>query len=254
MTIDTSAHHSEGADNPSEAVRAPRRRERLRDMTVTEIKDLAWAQIAETGAYSLSLRAIARDMGMTSSALYRYFPSRDQLLGVLAKDAFSSLADRLEEAEAEVDKRRSDATQRCMEIFRAYRGWALEHPTEYALIYLQPAPGLEGLDAQAKAEMLRGDDVLFRIMTSATGSAGLRPRPLDPRVAKKLRARFRTWTEHQYVGLPPEALAACMFAWTQLHGAISLELMGKYPEALLPADELFDQQLSMMLAGMFSPS
>jgi AcrR family transcriptional regulator len=220
---------------------------------VAEIKDLAWAQIGESGASSLSLRAIARDMGMTSSALYRYFPSRDHLLGALAKDAFASLADRLEEVEAKIDKRPPDAAKRCADLFHAYRGWALEHPTEYALMYLSPVPGLEGFDPGVKAEMHRGDDVLFRIMTTAIGSSGLQPRPLALHVAKRLRAQFRTWTEHEYVGLPPEAMAACMYAWTQLHGAISLELLRKYPEPLLPADALFDQQLSMMLAAMFSP-
>src|ERR1700756_3222700 len=79
-----------------------RRRERLRQTTVAEIKALAWQQIAEAGAPSLSLRAIARDMGMTSSALYRYFPSREVLLTALIKDGFASLADALEAAEAEV--------------------------------------------------------------------------------------------------------------------------------------------------------
>ena len=246
MTIDTPAA-------TSEPVPTPRRRDRLRDLTVSEIKELAWAQIAESGASSLSLRAIAREMGMTSSALYRYFPSRDHLLGDLAKDGFASLADRLEEVEAKLDKGPPDAAKRCAELFHAYRKWALGHPTEYALMYLSPVPGLEGLEPDVKAEMHRGDDVLFRIMTTAIGMAGLKPRPLAPHVAKKLRAQFRTWIEHEYVALPPEAMAACMFAWTQLHGAISLELMRKYPDALLPADELFDQQLTMMLGGMFSP-
>ena len=109
---------------------------------LAEIKSLAWAQIAESGAAALSLRGIARDMGMTSSALYRYFPSRDQLLTALARDGFTSLADALEAAEADALKRSEPLNERFLRTVRAYRAWCLAHPSEYALMFGTPGPGL----------------------------------------------------------------------------------------------------------------
>jgi AcrR family transcriptional regulator len=80
----------------------------------------------------LSLRAIAREMGMTSSALYRYYESRDQLVDALAAGAFASLADGLEQAEESGAEERWD--ERSLEVFRSYRRWALAHPTECGVV------------------------------------------------------------------------------------------------------------------------
>jgi AcrR family transcriptional regulator len=292
VTIDTSsAHHlAEGAPT--------RRRERLRQTTVAEIKVLAWRQIAEAGAPSLSLRAIARDMGMTSSALYRYFPSRDVLLTALIRDGFASLADALEAVEASIDSEgeggRGSATsatsattagsagsarlgtsagsagsagtagsagsagtagsagsgERFIRIVRAYRAWALSHPSEYALIFGTPVPGLEVHDLDVKEELIRGVNVLFRCMIAGVQRGAIRPPALQGPGAGKLRVKLRAWGMAEAPGLPPAALAGCLFAWTQLHGAISLELFGHMPEEVLPADELFEQQMRQVLVAL----
>jgi AcrR family transcriptional regulator len=226
-----------------------RRRDRLRLSTVAEIKTLAWQQIAEAGAPSLSLRAIARDMGMTSSALYRYFPSRDLLLTALIKDGFASLADALEAVEAQVAGV-ADGGERFIRLVRAYRGWALGHPSEYALIFGTPVPGLEVHDPAVKVELLRGVNVLIRCMIDAVQRGLIQPPPLQGPGAGRLRAKLRAWGADEAAGLPPAALAGCLFAWTQLHGAISLELFGHMPEAVLPADELFEQQMRQVLLAL----
>ena len=282
VTIDTSsAHHlAEGAPT--------RRRGRLRQTTVAEIKVLAWRQIAEAGAPSLSLRAIARDMGMTSSALYRYFPSRDVLLTALIRDGFASLADTLEAVEASIDsegeggrgpggsattagsarsatsattagsaRSATSATsatsagsgERFIRIVRAYRAWALSHPSEYALIFGTPVPGLEVHDLDVKEELIRGVNVLFRCMIDGVQRGAIRPPALQGPGAGKLRAKLRAWGMAEAPGLPPAALAGCLFAWTQLHGAISLELFGHMPEEVLPADEFFEQQMRQVLVA-----
>jgi AcrR family transcriptional regulator len=221
-------------------VTTPRRRDRLRTATLEEIKSLAWSQIAESGA-ELSLRAIARDMGMTSSALYRYYESRDQLLDALARDAFTSLADALEEAE------RIDGS--FLPLMRAYRRWALGHPTEYTLMFGVAAPHLDRHEPLTMAEMQRGVDVLFRCMTRGL-EAGLCPPPLTPSVEKRLRTKLKRWKETAPHGLTPEAQAACMYVWTQLHGAISLELSDHLPPDLEPADELFEHIMSETLRAI----
>jgi len=237
----------------------PSRRDRVRNATLAEIKALAWAQIAESGAAALSLRAIARDMGMTSSALYRYFTSREQLLSALAQDGFASLADHLEAAEAEPEGTEPEGTQpagietdraggnRFMRVVRAYRRWALDHPTEYALTFGSPVPGLECHVPEVKAEMERGVAVLLRVMIAGLRAGLIHPPPLVGAGEPALRAKLALWGSTIDEELSPESLGACMFAWTQLHGAISVELFGHMPPDLMPADELFEYQMREVL-------
>src|SRR5581483_3231935 len=107
-------------------------RERARAELTREIKVAARRQLAAVGADGLSLRAVARELGMVSSALYRYFPSRDDLLTALIIDAYDSLGEAAEAADAES----ADAApaQRWVAVCEAVRAWALAHPHEYALI------------------------------------------------------------------------------------------------------------------------
>src|ERR1700704_5827414 len=114
-------------------------RARARIEVTAAIKDEARRQLAAEGASKLSLRAVARELGMVSSALYRYFPSRDDLLTSLIVDAYDSLGEAAECALAETEKK--DHVERGIAVCRAVREWALGHPHEYALIYGSPVPG-----------------------------------------------------------------------------------------------------------------
>jgi AcrR family transcriptional regulator len=225
----------------------------LRQATLAEIKRLAWAQIARSGAAALSLRAVAREMGTTSSALYRYFPSRDQLLTALARDGFTSMADTLEAAETESAARSETAHDRFMRVVAVYRAWSLAHPSEYALMFGTPVPGFEVYAPDVHEEMVRGVNVLFRVMIAGVQSGGLKPPPLTGPGAAKVRAKLRRWQAHEGEVLPPAALAACLFAWNQLHGAIALEVFGHVPAELVPLDDLFDQQMRQLLAALGCP-
>lgn len=103
------------------------------------IKEAATRQLAETGAAALSLRAVARDLGLASSALYRYFPSRDALLTVLIVDAFNAVGAAAESGAAAAAP--ADPGARWLAACRAVRQWALAHPHEFALVYGSPVPG-----------------------------------------------------------------------------------------------------------------
>src|SRR6185437_16774203 len=118
-------------------------RERARAQLTREIKEEARRQLAAGGAQQLSLRAVARELGMVSSALYRYFPSRDELLTALIIDAYDALAAAAEAASAEPP----DARGRWRAACGAVRNWARAHPHEYALIYGSPVPGYQAPQA-----------------------------------------------------------------------------------------------------------
>ncbi len=114
-------------------------RARVRAELTAEIKASARRQLAVEGASALSLRAIARELGMASSAIYRYFASRDELLTALIIDAYIDVADQIDAADAACE--RSDRRGRFVAIAHALRSWAVTNPNEYALIYGTPVPG-----------------------------------------------------------------------------------------------------------------
>src|ERR1700749_2644516 len=120
---------------------SPTARERARAELTREIKEEARRRLAETGAPELSLRAVARELGMVSSALYRYFPSKDDLLTALIIDAYNAVGDVAEQAAAGAGAQPRAAW---LAVCHAIRAWALEHPHEYALIYGSPVPGDRG--------------------------------------------------------------------------------------------------------------
>lgn len=214
----------------------------MRTATVAEIKRLAWEQVAEGGALGVSLRAIARSMGMASSALYRYFGGYEELLSELICDGFTSLADTLEAAEAGLPEGTSTA-ERWHILGHAYRRWALAHATEYALIF---SKSQEDVAEPTKAEHNRAMAVLFRCMIFGLASGDLDPANLLP-LPPGLESQLAEWQAHLGLPLRPADLAGCLFAWTQIHGAISLELFNQLPPMLFPADALFDQHLNSVL-------
>ena len=116
-------------------------RERVRAELTREITDVARAQLATEGAGGLSLRAVAREMGMVSSAIYRYFSSRDDLLTALIVDGYNAIGEAAEQANAAYAA--GDYAGRWLAVCRAIRDWALAHPHEYALVYGSPVPGYQ---------------------------------------------------------------------------------------------------------------
>src|SRR5665811_2077013 len=115
-------------------------RQLARAATAARITDVARSQLAEVGASGLSLRAVAREMGLASSALYRYFPHRDALLTALIIDAYDALGAAGERSYAAAARAGTDPGGQWLQVCRACRRWALAHPHEFALVYGSPVP------------------------------------------------------------------------------------------------------------------
>ena len=184
------------------AASAPRTaRERVREEMTAEILTVAGAHVARDGAAALSLRSIARDLGMAPSALYRYFDGRDALLSALILDAYEALAAEAERAadnaETAARTRSGDVAEaeRWLAVPRALRHWALEHPHQWGLIFGTPVPGYEAPEATVEP-YARMAAALVRPIVTAQDTGRLRrngaPRPVSDRRYRwcKIRDRF----------------------------------------------------------------
>ena len=217
-----------GESQPGRPRSLPRTaRERARAEITGEILAAASGYLATDGAPALSLRAIARDLGMASSALYRYFKSRDELLTRLIIDAYDSLGAAAEAAEAAVD--RSDLAGRFTAICHAVRTWALAHPNEYALIYGSPVPGyVAPPDTVAPASRVTTRLMWILIDATAAGRvlAADAQAPEDPEVgtAAAALAPIRSYLPP---GIPARLIQRALMVWTGLFGVISFELYGQ---------------------------
>ncbi|RPK80506.1 MULTISPECIES: TetR/AcrR family transcriptional regulator [Streptomyces] len=209
-------------------------RERARIEVTAAIKDEARKQLAEEGAAKLSLRAVARELGMVSSALYRYFPSRDDLLTALIVDAFDAIG---EVAEGAAERAATvPPVDRWVAVACAVREWGLAHPHEYALIYGSPVPGYSApMDTVGPAS--RVGLVFIDIVRAAFLADALDMPPLAPGLradAERMAAGFAQ-------EVPPAAVAALVAAWAQLFGLISFELFGQFNRVVEAREPLFRQ-------------
>lgn len=214
-------------------------RERVRAELIREIKDEARRQLAAEGAARLSLRSVARALGLVSSALYRYFPSRDDLLTALIVDAYDDLGDA-----AETGVHGADPRARWLSICRAVRGWALAHPHEYALIYGTPVPGYEAPQATVAAAA-RVPLLLVRQLRDAWATGTLTP-AVERRPAPELGQQVAALAEQIAPELPPQVLALAILAWTQLFGMLSFELFGQLVGSVDPSGPFFEHACATM--------
>ncbi len=180
-------------------------------------------------------------MGLTPSALYRYFDSRDELIAALIADGFRSLADTLEDAFALAPS--DDHAKRWLNVTRSYRQWSHEHVTEYMLIFGTLVPDYTPPDTKLCSDMDRAVQVLFRCMAESIGAGLLDPSHFAAELTPTLHAKVGAWREEMGNPIPPEGLAGCLIVWTQLHGFLSLELLGHLPPVMGDASALFDQQM-----------
>ena len=213
-----------------------------------DIVRIGRAHLATEGAAALSLRAVARDLGIVSSAVYRYVASRDELLTLLVVDGYDELGDAVDAALVKVDP--SDHAGRMRAIGRAARAWALAEPATYALLFGSPVPGYE---APAERTTGPGTRVVVRLVEVwedawQAGVVGLDASPLTPRRLSRDLARIR-----REMGLtaPDWLISRGLFAWAALFGCLSFEVFGQYGAGTLtePAD-LFEQHLTALVEAV----
>ena len=201
-------------------------RRRAREEITREIVEVARRHLVTEGAPGLSLRAVARELGMVSSAVYRYVAGRDELLTLLIVDAYDALGAAAEEGEARVP--RGDLAGRWLALCHGVRDWALAHPHEYALIYGSPVPGYEAPEATV-GPATRVTRLLTQVLADAV-AAGAVPLPglteAPGGEGKPWRVAMRPTRPFVPPHVPDDLLIRGLMAWTYLFGAISFELFG----------------------------
>ena len=212
------------------------RRERLRAETVREIRDIAMRQVDVGGPAGLSLSAIAKEMGMSGPALYRYFASRNELLGAVLTDAYAQLVRAVREAD-DASARRSPAARLAANA-AAYRGWALKHPRRYALLFGGREEGFAD-PAEAIAEIHEGMLVLLRIFADLAGDRAVTGR------RDKLDRQLVDWARRRAdsEGFSPFVLRLGVVFWTRMHGIISLELSAVFEDMGIDGQALLDNEV-----------
>lgn len=219
-------------------------RAKARAAMVEDIKAAARRQVAEVGAPGLSVRLIARELGLSSSATYRYFASRDELLTALIVDGYAAQGAAVEAAEAEVP--RDDFVGRFLAVARAIRRFAVERPHEYALLYGSPVPGYVAPE-ETIAEASRPTLLLVRVLLDAhaagrlevLGSALAEANALEPDLPEVLQG---------VGGLPDGALAQGVLIWSGIYGLVSFELFGHLERTVASNETFFDAAVLQLLA------
>jgi AcrR family transcriptional regulator len=223
---------------PEQATKTPDRRSRLRAWTREEIKAAALRQLAEEGVEGISLNAIAKELGMTGPALYRYVTSRDELLADLVVDAWEEMADALERAAEE--NAGAPAAKRLGAVGLAYRAWATAQPHRYRLAVQTQLGSGELAPERVIPAAQRGMAVILDAIEALP--AARKPRQ---KVPAELRAELDTWTER--VGgqqLPPAILLRGVIFWSRLHGLVSLELDRHLASMQLDPELLYRAELA----------
>ncbi len=216
------------------------RRARYRAETRDEVKRIALEQLAELGVEGVSVNAIAKRMGVTGPALYRYFKNRDDLLSDLIRDAWGDLADAVEAAVADSAGQPSD--DRVRAFGQAFRDWALAQSHRYLLLFGTPLPGYhapEDTILLAHRTMSAFIGVLVEARTDRPGTGGS---TLDGQLAEWARSRGEA-------DVDPAVLLTAIRAFTRLHGVLSLEVAGQFgPMGFDPA-LLYRAEVESLISG-----
>jgi AcrR family transcriptional regulator len=234
------------------------RRERVRAATVEEIKQTARRVLVEQGSGGLSLRAVAREMGLTAPALYRYFPSREDLLGHLVADLYDEVSTAMAQARDALPA--DDSSGRLLAVSRTFRRWALDHPREFALLFGSPIEG-QARPQEGDAEVAEDPadpagqrfGAVFAGLVAEIYLARRFPVPADDEIEPALRAQLETWCTRLPVPLPLGVMQVFLSCWIRLYGSVCMEVFGHLRFAVDDPEPMFEAELRSLAALLSSP-
>ena len=236
------------------------RRDRIRAATIQEIKDTARRILVTDGPPAITLRAIAREMGMSAPALYRYFESREELLLDLSNDLYDEITAAMTAAR---DAHPADAApERLMAVSRAFRGWAVGHRPEFGLVFGSPVGGSTAAcppvpPAPADARLTEDEDDSGRRFGAVFGGLIAQiyltrpfPIPADDDIDPALRSQLSSFSRQLPVPLPDGVGQVFLSCWIRLYGIVSMEVFGHLNFALYDVEPMFEVEVKEMAARL----
>jgi AcrR family transcriptional regulator len=234
--------------------RPPGVRQLRRDDVTARILAVGRAHLAEHGAAALSLRSVARDLGLVSSAVYRYVAGRDELLTLLLVDAYTELADAVDAATSAAAD--DPWAARVLHAARALRAWAVREPARYALLYGSPVPGYSAPGERTTGPGTRVVRRLLALVAEGVAAGDIDaqgPAPLAPAA----RADLARATVELGLDIDPTVLARVTMLWAVIIGGVSLEVFGQYGrDTFSEPGLLFEHQVAtavQVLTGRAGP-
>jgi AcrR family transcriptional regulator len=229
----------------------PSRRERVREATLAEIKGIARRHLVEHGSGGVSLRAIAREMGMTAPGLYRYVTGIDALLVLITADMFQELGDAVAAADASVPA--EDTDLRILTSLRAFRAWAVGHRAEFATMFGPRVRLAPETDVTPAVEAGRRFGATFYTLFDRLLSEERFVLPdgdrITPELARDLRA-FADTCGFSAPHIPVEAVMVLSTCWVRLYGVVCMEVFEHLDFVMRDMEPLFESELQNMLTGL----
>ena len=219
-------------------------RDRFRSQVRDEVKAVALRQLAEGGPQALSVNAIARELGVSGPALYRYFANRDDLLDALVLDAYADLARALSEATS--SRSRRSLPTRLRDLAHAYRRWVVEQPHRYRLLFVPPIPGAHAHTPAAVEAAHASMVVLLDVLADRDDPAPPLPSPRPPPLARQL----RRWASRRGSDVDPAVALLGISFWSRLHGLVGLEIGGSTASMGLDPELLLDSEVTALLSSL----
>jgi len=249
---------------PTGAVHPPSRRDRLRAATMEEIIQTARRLLVSSGPEAMTLRAIAREMGMTAPGLYRYFDSHEELNRHVCASIFTELGGDIHRAieaaaapaEAEAaDPMAAKLTLKMVAACREFRRWSLTHKAEFGLLFGVPLPGLDDGRYDVADECALAFAATFFALFLELWNAVPVPVPEDADIDPGLRDQLRRYRDALGTDLPLGAVLTFLRCWTVLYGAVAMEVFGHLSFALEDPAPMFELTLGDLatLVGLRYP-
>ncbi len=224
------------------------RRELRREETEAEIKTVARQQMAEVGAAALSLRSIAREMGLTAPALYRYFPNRDALVTALIVEAYQALAAAMQAADAA--QARDDFHGRFQALALAFREWAVQHPQDFALIYGTPIPGYEAPREQTVAPASQVLQAIGSVLIEAWQMGRLNLPQAYQEIPPAMHTAVTEIIQSLPTAVPAVGIVLTMTIWARLYGVVWGELYEHFIPGLAESGVLYQMEVAAICAEL----
>jgi AcrR family transcriptional regulator len=237
------AEHEVGAPAQPELASLGTSRGRFRRQVRDDVKEVALRQLQVGGAQAVSVNAIAKELGVSGPALYRYFSSRDELLAELITDAYHDLAQAMGDA---VESREVAPSTRLLALSQAYRAWAVAQPHRYRLLFRAPVPGYDPYTEQLVAAAHRSMEVLLALMKDL---------PATNRASRhgELGAQFDSWVRaRELEGVDASLARRAVSLWARMHGLVSLEIDGNFASMGLDGESFYAAELEE-LVGSYVP-